>query len=128
MEQPRQRTVQDQQDGGNRAAGEQHSREDETLGGLWHPGRRFEKRHQRQLGTDADQEQEEDVDDGGQGDRLGNHLTFRGLPRYALAESACSRACCCLAVRFVRSTVPSNLAISGKTRSWLALRVMTKSA
>ena len=50
------------------------------------------------------------------------------LPRYAPAESALSSACCCSLVRFVLSTVPPNLAISGNTRSWLVLRAITKSA
>src|SRR5215217_6159199 len=43
------------------------------------------------------------------------------------AARAFSSACCCSVVRLVRMTVPPNLAISGKTRSALVLRAITKS-
>ncbi len=54
----------------------------------------------------------------------------RWQPPFQAADGAraLSSACCCSLVRFVLSTVPPNLAISGNTRSWLVLRAITKSA
>ena len=47
-----------------------------------------------------------------------NICVIAALPRHSAAgASAFSSACCCSVVRFVLSTVPPNLAISGNTRS-----------
>ena len=55
----------DQQQRGDNGGGGQHLAQDAALGGFRHVRGRVQERHQRDLGPDPDQEQQERVDDEG---------------------------------------------------------------
>jgi hypothetical protein len=73
VQQPGQHAAEDEQEDGDRGGGGQHLAQDAALGHLGHPGGHLEERHQRDLGSDSDQEQQERVDDEGDVQRLEFH-------------------------------------------------------
>src|ERR1700730_2055712 len=82
MEQPGQEPTQDQQKDGHGGRGHEHLPHDAGFGGRRHVGGHLEKRHQSDLGSDADQEQEENVDHPGRVYRLQLHCL--GLPAQSM--------------------------------------------
>jgi hypothetical protein len=65
VQQPGEYAAEDQQQRGDQGGGGQHLAQDAALGGFRHAGGHLEERHQRDLGPDPDQEQQEGVDDEG---------------------------------------------------------------
>ena len=63
VKQPGQQATEDQQERGDSGGRGQHLAQDTALGGLRHASGRVKERHERDLGPDADQEQQESVDD-----------------------------------------------------------------
>jgi hypothetical protein len=65
MQQPGQQAAEDQQERGDNGGGGQHLAQDPALDCLWHGCGRLQERHQRNLGSDSDQQQQERIDDEG---------------------------------------------------------------
>jgi len=77
VQQPGQQATEDQPERGDTGGRGQHLAQDTALGGLRHAGGRVQEWHQRDLGSDADQEQQESVDDEGGIQRFDSFIGLR---------------------------------------------------